>query len=95
MTICITVTGFFADEQAKTLAFYTDKLGFVVKNDVPLGEHRWLTVDGPGDHRDARRHLRQSHPARQPGLSAAGAPAPHSTRMLPVAGCSCGIRSRS
>ncbi|MGF1605165.1 MAG: VOC family protein [Rhodothalassiaceae bacterium] len=32
------------DDQAKALAFYTEKLGFVVKHDIPLGEHRWLTL---------------------------------------------------
>ncbi|MEP0943445.1 MAG: VOC family protein [Rhizobiaceae bacterium] len=32
------------DDQAKALDFYTSKLGFVVKHDIPLGEHRWLTV---------------------------------------------------
>jgi catechol 2,3-dioxygenase-like lactoylglutathione lyase family enzyme len=26
------------------LDFYTNKLGFTVKHDVPVGEHRWLTV---------------------------------------------------
>ena len=30
--------------QEKALAFYTGKLGFVKKADVPLGEDRWLTV---------------------------------------------------
>lgn len=31
--------------QEKALAFYTEKLGFLKKVDVPLGEHsRWLTV---------------------------------------------------
>jgi catechol 2,3-dioxygenase-like lactoylglutathione lyase family enzyme len=35
------------DDQAKALAFYTDVLGFTKKNDVPLGEHRWLTVVSP------------------------------------------------
>jgi catechol 2,3-dioxygenase-like lactoylglutathione lyase family enzyme len=40
-------------DQEKALAFYTEKLGFVKKTDVPLGEDRWLTVvskeeqDGP------------------------------------------------
>lgn len=41
-------------DQEKALAFYTEKLGFVKKIDVPLGEHsRWLTIvsaddqDGP------------------------------------------------
>ena len=31
-------------DQGKALAFYTNKLGFVKKVDVPLGEDRWLTV---------------------------------------------------
>ena len=42
----IHVTSVFVDDQAKALAFYTGKLGFVPKNDVPLGEYRWLTVVG-------------------------------------------------
>ncbi len=40
----IYVTSVFVDDQAKALSFYKDKLGFIVKNDVPLGDHRWLTV---------------------------------------------------
>jgi catechol 2,3-dioxygenase-like lactoylglutathione lyase family enzyme len=32
------------DDQAKALNFYTEKLGFIVKHDIPLGAHRWLTV---------------------------------------------------
>ncbi len=39
----------FVDDQASALRFYTDTLGFVVKHDVPLGEHRWLTVVSPED----------------------------------------------
>lgn len=38
------VTSVFVDDQAKALDFYTNKLGFELKNDVPTGEHRWLTV---------------------------------------------------
>lgn len=40
-------------DQEKALAFYTDVLGFVKKADIPMGDHRWLTVasgeepDGP------------------------------------------------
>lgn len=45
----ITMTSVFVDDQARALAFYTDVLGFVVKNDIPLGEHRWLTVVGAGE----------------------------------------------
>lgn len=40
----ITVTSVYVDEQAKALAFYTDVLGFVKKQDIPFGESRWLTV---------------------------------------------------
>ena len=40
----IYITSIFVDDQARALDFYTKKLGFEVKNDVPLGEHRWLTV---------------------------------------------------
>lgn len=34
----------FVDDQEKALRFYTDVLGFVKKEDVPVGEDRWLTV---------------------------------------------------
>jgi len=40
----IYMTSIFVDDQAKALDFYTNKLGFEVKNDVPMGEHSWLTV---------------------------------------------------
>jgi catechol 2,3-dioxygenase-like lactoylglutathione lyase family enzyme len=45
----IKLTSIFVDDQAKALAFYTDMLGFVKKADVPLGEHRWLTVVSPDE----------------------------------------------
>lgn len=32
------------DDQQKALAFYTEKLGFVLKHDIPVGEFRWLTL---------------------------------------------------
>ena len=35
------------NDQQKALEFYTDVLGFVKKEDVPVGEHRWLTVVSP------------------------------------------------
>jgi catechol 2,3-dioxygenase-like lactoylglutathione lyase family enzyme len=47
--IRINVTSVFVDDQAKALAFYTEKLGFTKKTDVPAGEHRWLTVVSPAD----------------------------------------------
>ncbi|GAB3999722.1 VOC family protein [Spirosoma daeguense] len=35
------------DDQNKALAFYTDILGFIKKTEIPLGEHKWLTVVSP------------------------------------------------
>jgi catechol 2,3-dioxygenase-like lactoylglutathione lyase family enzyme len=43
----ISLTSVLVDDQAKALAFYTEVLGFQAKEDVPLGEHRWLTVVSP------------------------------------------------
>jgi catechol 2,3-dioxygenase-like lactoylglutathione lyase family enzyme len=43
----IGLTSIFVDDQAKALRFYTEVLGFQPKNDVPMGEHRWLTVVSP------------------------------------------------
>jgi catechol 2,3-dioxygenase-like lactoylglutathione lyase family enzyme len=40
----IYVMSVFVDDQAKALDFYTEKLGFIVKHDIPIGAHRWLTV---------------------------------------------------
>ena len=43
----INLLGIHVDDQQKALEFYTGKLGFVAKNDIPLGEYRWLTVVSP------------------------------------------------
>lgn len=40
----IVLTSVFVDDQEKALRFYGDVLGFQVKMDVPMGEHRWLTL---------------------------------------------------
>ena len=43
----ITYASVFVDDQQKALEFYTDKLGFQLKVDVPTGPYRWLTVVSP------------------------------------------------
>ncbi|MEV0252060.1 VOC family protein [Nocardia sp. NPDC050712] len=43
----IAVTSVFVDDQDKALKFYTEKLGFQKKHDVPVGEFKWLTVVSP------------------------------------------------
>ena len=45
----IYVTSVFVDDQQKALEFYTEKLGFEKKHDVPVGEHRWLTLTEPSN----------------------------------------------
>jgi catechol 2,3-dioxygenase-like lactoylglutathione lyase family enzyme len=58
----ITVTSVLVDDQAKALAFYTDKLGFRPGYDVPAGDYRWLTVGD--DHSDVQLLLEpDAHPA--------------------------------
>lgn len=42
--ISIYVTSVPVDDQVKALKFYTEKLGFIKKTEVPVGEHKWLTV---------------------------------------------------
>nr|WP_218859996.1 VOC family protein [Petropleomorpha daqingensis] len=41
------MTSVLVDDQDRALRFYTEVLGFVKKTEVPLGEHRWLTVVSP------------------------------------------------
>ena len=43
----IYITSVFVDDQAKALTFYTEVLGFRVKDDIPMGGDRWLTVVSP------------------------------------------------
>jgi predicted enzyme related to lactoylglutathione lyase len=40
----IKLASLFVNDQGKALKFYTEVLGFVKKTEVPLGEHKWLTV---------------------------------------------------
>jgi catechol 2,3-dioxygenase-like lactoylglutathione lyase family enzyme len=63
----IHLTSVMVDDQEKALRFYTDVLGFVKKTDVPLGEHRWLTVVAP-DGPDGVELLLEpdTHPAARP-----------------------------
>jgi len=47
--IRIVLTSILVDDQQKALKFYTEKLGFQKKHEVPLGEHRWVTVVSTAD----------------------------------------------
>jgi catechol 2,3-dioxygenase-like lactoylglutathione lyase family enzyme len=55
------------DDQDKALRFYTEILGFVPKNDIPLGHARWLTVVSPDDPEGTELVLEpDEHPAVKP-----------------------------
>jgi len=43
----IVVTSVFVEDQEQALGFYREVLGFRKKEDVPVGEFRWLTVVSP------------------------------------------------
>ena len=45
----ITLTSVHVNDQDKALKFYTEKLGFIKKMDIPVGEYKWLTVVSPED----------------------------------------------
>jgi catechol 2,3-dioxygenase-like lactoylglutathione lyase family enzyme len=63
----ITLTSVMVDDQAKAHAFYTEKLGFVTRHDVDLGEFRWLTVVSPEGHPDVELLLEpNAHRAAKP-----------------------------
>ena len=63
----ITITSVLVDDQAKALHFYTEVLGFAKKHDVPMGEHRWLTVVSPDDPEGPELLLEpDAHPAARP-----------------------------
>lgn len=34
----------FVDDQQRAADFYTSRLGFAITADIPMGEHRWLTI---------------------------------------------------
>lgn len=47
--IKIQVTSLLVDDQERALKFYTEKLGFVKKTEIPMGKHKWLTVVSPSE----------------------------------------------
>ncbi|MGE2712868.1 VOC family protein [Mycolicibacterium litorale] len=43
----INLASVLVDDQDKALRFYTEILGFLPKNDIPMGPARWITVVSP------------------------------------------------
>jgi catechol 2,3-dioxygenase-like lactoylglutathione lyase family enzyme len=67
MALKIHLTSILVDDQDRALRFYTQVLGFVKKTEVPLGEHRWLTVVSSDDPDGPELVLEpDAHPAAKP-----------------------------
>jgi catechol 2,3-dioxygenase-like lactoylglutathione lyase family enzyme len=63
----INMASVLVDDQEKALRFYTEVLGFAKKTEIPLGEHRWLTVVSPDDPDGVELALEpDEHPAAKP-----------------------------
>jgi catechol 2,3-dioxygenase-like lactoylglutathione lyase family enzyme len=63
----INLASVLVDDQDKALRFYTEVLGFQEKTNVPLGEHRWITVVSPDDPDGTALLLEpDGHPAAKP-----------------------------
>jgi len=77
--IRITTTGIFVDNQQKALDFYTNILGFIIKDDIPVGEFRWITIVSNGEEQGTELLLEpNNHPAAkkyQENIFADGIPA--------------------
>jgi catechol 2,3-dioxygenase-like lactoylglutathione lyase family enzyme len=67
----INLTSVLVDDQERALRFYTEVLGFRKKTEVPLGEHRWLTVVSPETPDETELVLEpDAHPAAKPYAAA-------------------------
>jgi catechol 2,3-dioxygenase-like lactoylglutathione lyase family enzyme len=61
------MTSVLVDDQDAALRFYTDVLGFTTKHDIPMGEHRWITVVSPENPDGTELVLEpDGHPAAKP-----------------------------
>src|SRR5262245_20213884 len=45
----VSLVNLLVNDQDEAIRFYRDKLGFVVAEDVPFGEERWVTMKAPDD----------------------------------------------
>ena len=63
----IHIASVLVDDQERAHRFYTEILGFQTKVDIPLGDHRWLTVVSPEDPEGTQLLLEpNAHPAVPP-----------------------------
>ncbi len=74
-TLCI-----FVNDQDKAKAFYTDKLGFELRQDSPMGESRWIAVAPRGARTEVILYkLDEGYDVESTGISREIFPSPSST----------------
>jgi catechol 2,3-dioxygenase-like lactoylglutathione lyase family enzyme len=78
----IHLTSVFVDDQFNALEFYTDVLGFTKKSDVPLGEHRWLTVVSPDDPDGTELVLETRRASSRPAIQGGARPRRHPVHVV-------------
>jgi catechol 2,3-dioxygenase-like lactoylglutathione lyase family enzyme len=60
----ISLSSIYVENQEKALKFYTETLGFIKKNEIPVGAYKWLTVVSPQGNSDVELVLEPNqHPA--------------------------------
>lgn len=47
--IRVKLMSIIVNDQKRARTFYTEKLGFAIKHDIPIGEASWLTLVAPDD----------------------------------------------
>ena len=47
--IRVKLKSILVNDQNRARAFYTEKLGFKIKHDIPMGAANWLTLTAPDD----------------------------------------------
>ena len=58
------MTSLFVEDQDQALSFYSETLGFVKKNDIPMGEFKWITLVSPANQNGTELVLEPNvHPA--------------------------------
>jgi catechol 2,3-dioxygenase-like lactoylglutathione lyase family enzyme len=76
--IRVKLTSIMVDDQDRARAFYTEKLGFRIKHDIPMGGASWLTLVARDDPDGVELLLEPTgHPAAKPfqqALRADGVP---------------------
>jgi catechol 2,3-dioxygenase-like lactoylglutathione lyase family enzyme len=65
--IRVKLMSIMVNDQNRARTFYTEKLGFSIKHDIPLGEAAWLTLTAPDDPKGVEILLEPTgHPASAP-----------------------------